>query len=192
MVTMKDLSWKTLSSKYLFKDTWFTLRADTCETQEGKLITPYYVYEFPDWVMAVALTADGKFIMERQYRHALGVTSIELPGGCVDKTDASLEAALRRELLEETGYVFETIESLGKVCANPSTNSNWAHLYLATGGRLEQQQKLDPNEEIEVYLYTFDELKQLLRDNGIVQSMHVTALFYALEKLGYMSFRDVR
>jgi len=188
MVTpMKDLAWKTLSSKYLFKDTWFTLREDTCETRDGKLIKPYYVYEFPTWVMAVALTEDGKFIIERQYRHALGVTSFELPGGCVDETDPSLESALRRELLEETGYEFGQVEYLGKTSANPSTNNNWAHLYLATGGKLVRKQHLDHNEEIEVYLYTPEQLKQLLRDNGIVQSMHVTALFYAFNRLGYFS-----
>jgi 8-oxo-dGTP pyrophosphatase MutT (NUDIX family) len=182
---MKDLRWKTLASKYLFTDNWLTLRADTCETPEGKVVSPYYVYEFPDWVMAVALTTDGKFILERQYRHALGVTSIELPGGCVDPGDPSLEAALRRELLEETGYVFESVEFLARVSANPSTNSNWAHLYLATGGRLEQRQNLDPNEEIEVCLYTYEELKQLLRENGVVQSMHLAAFFYAFQRLGY-------
>jgi ADP-ribose pyrophosphatase len=184
---MKDLRWKTLASKYLFTDNWLTLRADTCETPEGKVVTPYYVYEFPDWVMAVALTTDGKFILERQYRHAAGITSIELPGGCVDPGDPSLEAALRRELLEETGYVFESVEFLARVSANPSTNSNWAHLYLATGGRLEQQQNLDPNEEIEVCLYTYEELKQLLCENGVVQSMHMAAFFFAFQRLGYFS-----
>lgn len=186
---MKDLSWKTISKEYLFTDTWLTMRRDTCETQEGKRIYPYYVYEFPDWVIAVALTRDGRFILERQYRHAIGLTDYELPGGCVDPTDASLEDAVRRELSEETGYTFDKLEYLGKTSANPSTNSNWAYLYLATGGELTQQQHLDHNEEIEVYLYTIDELRQLLRENGIIQSMHVTALFYALEKLGYMTFK---
>lgn len=185
MAEMKDLRWKTLSSHYLFTDNWLTLRADSCETPQGKRIEPYYVYEFPDWVMAVALTADGKFVLERQYRHALGVTSIELPGGCVDKTDASLEAALRRELLEETGYVFGPVEFLGKVCANPATNSNWAYLYLAREGRMEKPQKLDPGEEIEVCLYTYEELKELLANNGVTQSMHMAAFFYAFQRLGY-------
>jgi ADP-ribose pyrophosphatase len=187
IATMNDLRWKTLSSQYLFTDNWLTLRADTCETPQGKLVSPYYVYEFPDWVMAVALTADGRFILERQYRHALGITSIELPGGCVDKTDISLEAAVRRELLEETGYAFQSVEFLGKVSANPATNSNWAHLYLATGGWLEQQQKLDPTEEIEVCLYSFEELKELLRENGVAQSMHMATFFYAFQRLGYFS-----
>lgn len=181
---MKDLSWKTLSSEYVFKEDWFTIRKDTCETQEGKIIAPYYVYEFPAWVAAVALTADGKIIMERQYRHALKETRYEIPGGCVDNTDPSLQAGIERELLEETGYRFEHFEYLGKTSANPSTNNNWLHFFLATGGKKVQQQELDHNEEIEVYLFTIDEVKQLLKDNQIIQSMHVTALFYALQRLG--------
>lgn len=185
---MKDLSWETLSSDHLFKETWFTLRKDVCRTRDGKVIDPYYVYEFPTWVIAVALTTDGRFILERQYRHALGVTDYELPGGCVDDTDASLEDAIRRELREETGYTFASVEYLGKTSANPSTNSNWAHFFLATGGELTEPQQLDHNEEIEVYLYTVDQLRELLRAGGMVQSMHVTALFYALQQLGYATF----
>ena len=95
---------------------------------------------------------------------------------------------MRRELLEETGYTFSSMEYLGKTSANPSTNSNWAHIYLATGGELTQKQHLDFNEEIEVSLYTVDELRQLLREGGIIQSMHMAALWYALQKLGYVTF----
>lgn len=182
---MKDLSWKTISKEYIFKDEWIRMRRDSCETPEGKLISPYYVYEFPDWAIAVAMTTDGRFILERQYRHALGLTSYELPGGCVDPGDVSPEAAVRRELREETGYTFSSVEFLGKTSANPSTFSNWAYLYLATGGERTHPQDLDHGEDIEVQLFTIDELRQLLQQGGIVQSMHVTALFYALPRLGF-------
>ena len=185
---MKDLSWKTLSSEYLYKDTWFTIRKETAERQDGQIVTPYYVYEFPTLVTALALTEDGKVILERQYRHALGLTNYEIPGGCVDDTDASLEAAIQRELLEETGYTFEKYEYLGRTSSNPSTNDNWMHMYLATGGRKVQAQQLDHNEEIEIYLFTIDELKQMLRENQIIQSMHVTAIFYGLARLGHLQY----
>jgi 8-oxo-dGTP pyrophosphatase MutT (NUDIX family) len=185
---MKDLRWKTLSSEYLFKDNWFTIRKDKCEAANGKIIDPYYVYEFPDWVTAVALTQDGKFVMERQYRHALGEVNYEIPGGCVDDTDKSLEEAIARELREETGYVFSQYEYLGKTSANPSTNDNWMHMYLATGGKLVSSQKLDHNEEIEIYLFSIEEMKKLLKENQLIQAMHVTALFYALDKLGELKF----
>ena len=185
---MKDLSWKKISSEYISKDTWGTIRKDVCETPEGKMINPYYVYEFPTWVTAVAVTDDGKFIMERQYRHAIGETNFEIPGGCVDETDASLEAAISRELLEETGYQFRQFEYLGKTSANPSTNNNWMHMFLATGGHLVQSQQLDHNEEIEVYLFSIEEVKKLLKENQIIQSMHVTALLYGLNKLGELKY----
>ncbi len=81
------MDWKILSSEYLFSDLWFKVRKDKCETPQGKIVDPYYVYEFPTWVTALALTEDGKVILERQYRHALGEICIEIPGGCVDDTD---------------------------------------------------------------------------------------------------------
>lgn len=185
---MKNLEWKTLSSETLYEETWFKVRKDTCETPEGKIVSPYYVYEFPTWVTALALTEDNKVILERQYRHAAGITNLEIPGGCVDDTDDSLETAVRRELLEETGYTFSSVEYLGKTSSNPSTNSNWMHMFLMRGGVKVKEQQLDHGEEIEVYLYSIDEVKQLLRNNEIVQSMHVTALLYGLSRLGELNY----
>jgi ADP-ribose pyrophosphatase len=186
---MRALKWKTLKSEYLFKDLWFTVRNDTCERPDGKIVSPYYVYEFPTWVTALAMTEDGKVILEKQYRHGIGEVNYELPGGCVDDTDNSLEEAIARELLEETGYTFTQYEYLGKTCANPSTNNNWMHIYLATGGKLVKEQELDDNEDIELHLVSLDELKQMITENQIIQSMHVTAIFYAFQKLGLLSMK---
>lgn len=180
------MNWKILRSEYIFKDLWFTVRKDVCEKQDGAIVNPYYVYEFPEWVTAVALTEDGKFIFERQYRHALGKTMMEIPGGCVDATDKNLEAAIARELKEETGYVFSGFEYLGKTSANPSTNNNLMHFFLATGGRKIAEQELDPNETIEIHLLELEEVKKLLLSNEIIQSMHATALFYGLLRLGHL------
>lgn len=183
---MKDLKWKLLSSNYLFKDLWFSVRKDTCLSPGGKIISPYYVYEFPTWVAAVPFTEDGKIIMVRQYRHALGETCIEIPGGCVDPSDKNNQAAIARELLEETGYEFSSYDYLGKISANPSTNNNLMHMFLAKGGVKVAEQTLDGNEEIEVELLTVEEVRNLIRENKILQSMHVTCLLYALEKSGHL------
>ena len=178
------MKWKTLSSEYLFKDTWFTVRKDVCEKPDGKIVSPYYVYEFPTWVSAVAFTEDKKIVMVRQYRHAIEETIIEIPGGCVDDTDPSLEKAVARELLEETGYEFSQYQYLGQISPNPSTNNNWMHMFLATGGKQITEQQLDHNEEIEVVLVSIDELKELLSEHKIFQAMHVTTIMYALERMG--------
>ncbi len=182
------MEWKTLRSELLFSDQWFRVRKDVCQRPDGKLVDPYYVYEFPEWVTAVALTTDGRFIFERQYRHAIGLTQFEIPGGCIDPEDRDPREAVARELREETGYEFTDIRYLGRTSANPSTHSNWMHFFLATGGVLTSPQQLDENEEIEVHLFTLEEVKLLLRRNEIIQSMHCTALFYALEALGELRF----
>jgi len=182
------MNWKKLESKYLFRDNWLTLRADRCERPDGKIINPYYVYEFPDWVTAVAFTKENEIILIRQYRHALGETVIEIPGGCVDASDQNLEEACARELLEETGYRFEKMEYLCKTSANPSTNSNLMHIFLATGGEKIAEQKLDEAEDIEILLLSIDQVKQLLRSNQLLQSMHVTALLYGLNRIGELHY----
>lgn len=182
--TGTDMNWTTLSSEYLFNDLWFKVRKDKCETPSGKIVEPYYVYEFPEWVTCFALTEDNKVLMEMQYRHAIGETCWEIPGGCVDDDDPDLESAIRRELMEETGYEFQKYEYLGRTCANPSTNSNWMHMFLATGGKKVSDQNLDPNEEIAVELMDLEEFKNKFRNNEFIQSMHVTCMLYALLKLG--------
>ena len=185
---MAGLKWKILSSEYVFNELWFKVRKDICETPQGKIIDPYYVYEFPTWISAFGLTEEGKVVMIRQYRHALGEICVELPGGCMDDTDKSLEDATARELLEETGYAFSSFEYLGEISANPSTNNNLFHMFLAKGGRKVANQQLDGNEEIEVELYTIDEVKQMLKERKIIQAMHVTCILYALERINELHY----
>lgn len=182
------MKWKILSSEYLFDDLWFKVRKDICEAPSGKIIDPYYVYEFPEWATAFALTEDNKVIIVKQYRHPIEEVIVELPGGCVDDNDKDFQTAIARELLEETGYIFTSYESLGKISANPSTNTNWMHMFLAKGGKKIAEQKLDHNEEIMVELITIEELKKLVRENKIVQSMHITCILYALEKLSELNY----
>lgn len=183
------LKWKHISSEYLFNDTWLRARKDTCEKPDGKIVTPYYVMEYPTWVSAVALTEEGQVILIKQYRHALGETCIELPGGCVDDADKDYEFAIRRELLEETGFEFTTVNYLGSTSPNPSTNNNLMQMFLLQGGKKVQEQSLDANEEIDVLVVSVDELIKMLRNNEIVQAMHVTTIFYALQHLGKLQIK---
>lgn len=180
---MTDLNWKIISSEYIHKGPWATLRSDKCEMPDGRVVDQYYVLEYPNWANAVAITEDNKIIMVRQYRHAAGIVSLEIPGGVIEDGE-NPEEGMRRELLEETGYQFNDVELLCTVYANPSTANNKTFCYLAKGGKKIQEQQLDEHEELEVQEYTIAEVKQLLADNKIAQALHCTGLFYALMKLG--------
>lgn len=182
---MSKLKWEKLSSRYLVKEKWATLRVDACRMPDGTLIDDYYVLEYPDWVNAVAVTEDNEIILIRQYRHAAEEVILEIPGGCIDPGETP-EEAIRRELLEETGYEFTSLEPLATVYANPSTSGNKTYSYLAKGGRKVQEQHLDGREEIEVLKAGLDELRELVLQNKFPQALHVSAVFYALVKLGVL------
>jgi ADP-ribose pyrophosphatase len=177
------MDWKVLESEYLHKEPWLTIRKEKCELPNGTIMPAYYVLEYPTWVSVLALTKDNKAVFVKQYRHGLGVVSIELPGGVVDAGETP-EQGIRREIREETGYEFDSYAYLGKISPNPATSTNYMYMYLATGGEKVAEQSLDETEDVEVVLYSLDEVKQLLKENKIVQSLHCTTIFYALNKLG--------
>lgn len=180
----RELKWTTRESKQLLKDKWIDVRSDSCVRPGGVVVEPFYVYGFPDYTCAVAITKDGKIILEKIYRHGLDVIALELPGGCVDKGDANATETIARELLEETGYRFDKIEFLGNTSPNPTTNTNLMHMFLATGGEFDASQELDKDEDVEVLLVSMDEFVEMFKENKFIQSMHMTAIFLALQKLG--------
>ncbi|MBC7568009.1 MAG: NUDIX hydrolase [Pedobacter sp.] len=179
---MEIVKWKTISSKYLVKEKWATLRVDVVDLQNGVIKDDYYVLEYPNWVTAVAITQDNKIIMVRQYRHGGDIISLEIPGGVIDG-DETPEDAIKREMLEETGYTFDSVELLASNYPNPATSNNISYTYLLKGGIKTHKQHLDEHEILVVEEYTIAEVKQLLKTNEIAQSIHCTALMYGLMAL---------
>lgn len=136
----------------------------------------YYVLEYPDWINVIAITKDGRFVMEKQYRHGLEVISTELPCGVIEEGEDPLYAA-KRELLEETGYSGGEWSKLMTLSPNPSSMNNLAHCFLAVGVEKTAEQSLDENEELEVVLMSEDEVRELLVNGGICQALMVAPLY---------------
>lgn len=99
----KEMEWKTLETKYLFKRNWLTAKVEKVELPDGRIYDEYYTLEYPTWINVIAITKDGKMILERQWRHGLKIVSTEIPAGVVEKGENPMDAA-KRELQEETGF----------------------------------------------------------------------------------------
>lgn len=179
------MKWKILQSDYLFNEPWLTVRKDKCQLPNGHIMDAFYVNEYPEWVNVFALTEEGKVLMVKQYRHGAGEESIELPGGVAEKGE-DLEAACKRELLEETGYACTYWEYLGKISANPSTTNNFMHMYLARNGKKVAEQHLDAEEDLVVMELSIAEVKNLVFEHKLLQSLHTNNIFYALQRLGLL------
>ena len=88
--------WQIVLSNYLIKNKWLTVRKDKVILPSGVEIDDYYVLEYPDWVTVIAITAEGKYVMERQYRHGIQKTCYELCGGTVEKGE-NIHPALKAQ-----------------------------------------------------------------------------------------------
>lgn len=173
---MKNMDWKVLSSEYLFRRPWLTARRDVCQLPDGRINDEYYVLEYPTWINVVAVTRDGEMVLVRQYRHGLGRTCFEIVAGCVEEGEDPMDAA-KRELLEETGYSGgEWHETLVFSC-NASAMNNLSHSFLALGVEKTATQHLDACEDIEVYTFPQEKVKEMLLRGEFMQASMVAPLY---------------
>ncbi|EPT33899.1 NUDIX hydrolase [Phocaeicola abscessus] len=178
----RDMKWETLASEYLIERPWLTARRDRVRLPTGIVNNEYYVLEYPDWVNVIAITKDGEFVFVRQYRYAIGETLYEICAGVVENGEEPLEAA-QRELSEETGYAGGEWETWLTVSANASAQTNLTHCFLARGVEKVSAQRLDATEDIEVCLFSEEEMLRLLRNNEIKQALMAAPLWkYVAEK----------
>jgi len=180
---MSDGKWRITASRHIHKDRWISLRADDCVTDEGAVVAPYYVLEYPDWVEIVALDADNNVLLVRQYRHGLGDISTELPAGGMDPGETDPVAAGGRELLEETGCA-GTLSLVGESRPNAGTHTNRTHIVLARDVVRVAAPKDDPGERIETLWVSAAEALRMALAGELTVGMQTSALLRGLAAAG--------
>jgi len=184
-----DQKWRTTRSETLLKNRWIDVRSDHCITPTGMEISPYYVLSYPEWVHVVAITGSGCIVLVRQYRHAAGAFTLELPGGAADAGDTDLEHAARRELAEETGFTAARWELITSLYPNPATHTNRIHFFLAIDAVCTNPQSLDPGEAgLQVEALSIPAVLNGLRSGLIGQATHVSGLLLGLAAAGRIDF----
>lgn len=139
-----------LSSELLHEGRIFRLLKESVRLPSG-LRQDIDVVAHPGAVAIAALDAEGRLLLVRQYRHALGDWIVELPAGRREAGEDPLVAA-QRELEEETGHRAARWSHLREIYPAPGFCSERIQVYLAEdleavpGGGLEQ----DADEELEV------------------------------------------
>ncbi len=114
--------------------------------------------------VSVVCIVDGKVLVIDDEQPHLGLRR-SFPGGRVDDEDASIEAAAKREILEETGYTFKDWR-LVKVW-QPYRKIEWfIYVWLAWNVEDKREPVLVSGEKIEVRRLGFDEVKALVLERN--------------------------
>jgi 8-oxo-dGTP pyrophosphatase MutT (NUDIX family) len=169
--------WKVISSEIALKAHIFRYLKVKSQSPNTEAIGDFDVIQCFNWVNVLALTKDKKLIMVKQYRHGIQDVTLEIPGGAVHPEEDFLLAA-QRELAEETGYSSSRWKKMGRVSANPAFMNNYCETYLALDAECTTSQKLDDFEEINVELYSLEDIRVMVNSGQIHHSLVIAALYF--------------
>ncbi|GAC1419118.1 MAG: NUDIX hydrolase [Candidatus Velthaea sp.] len=178
----REPAWRIVSSTYPIATPFLRLRSDVVELPDGTIIDEYYVRETRGFCIIFALTADGRVILVRQYKHGAQQEVLELPAGAIDEGEAPRDCAIR-ELAEETGYAGDEPEHIRSFLADPTNSNGSFHVYLVRNASERFATDFDPTEDITVELAALDEVGRMIRDGRINAGSQVASVYTVLDHL---------
>ena len=182
--------WKLLETKYLVDAPWLKVAKEKCELPNGKVIDDFYTLWQPDWVLILARTATGRWVMTEQYRHGSQTIELEFPAGIINKGETPEQAALR-ELQEECGYKLDerTLQMglqtrderaliyLGSLPVNPDRHRGKFHIVFIDGVAKAGETHFDSTEDIESSELSDSELQQKIADGTFCHPLQIAGYY---------------
>ena len=133
----------------------------------------------PGAVVILPLLADGRVLLERQFRYPNDRVFIEFPAGKIDPGEDPLACA-KRELEEETGYTATDWHFVCTIHNAIAYSDEHLDIFLARD-LTEGEAKLDEGEFLELFTATVPELLEMVRKGEITDVKTIIGSFW-LEK----------
>jgi len=169
---------KTLSTEVIFKGRALRLRVDTVETIDGRTSTREIVEHTP-CICVVAVDNEDNVLLVKQFRKPLEKELLEIPAGGIDDGEDA-EAAVIREMQEETGFRPQELERLCGFYSSPGFCDEYLHLYLATD-LVASRLYAEDTAGIELIRVPVAQIPELVASGRIEDCKTITGLCYYLE-----------
>jgi ADP-ribose pyrophosphatase len=163
---------EVLHSKTAFQGKLIDLRVDTVRLPNGKE-TDREVVVHPEVVAMLPVLEDGRLVLVRQFREAVGRTLLEAPAGGIDGDETPEEAA-RREMKEETGYDVGSLDLVSTFYTSPGFLTEKMYLFLVRD--LAPGTPTEENDQLEVVLMTPEEAWEAVERGEMADAKSILAL----------------
>jgi ADP-ribose pyrophosphatase len=157
-----------IKREVIYQGRTITLRCDTWKEHTWDIVL------HPGAVVIIPITSEGKILMVKQWRRAVGKILIELPAGTLEEGEPVAVCA-QRELQEETGYKSNELISLGGFYSAPGFCSEYLHLFLALELEAEPLEP-DSDEAIDVISVTLSEAWDLIKNQHICDAKTIAGV----------------
>jgi ADP-ribose pyrophosphatase len=165
----------------VFSGRVFTVQVESITLPKGHALEAEIV-RHPGSVVIVPLNDLNEVVLVRQYRHAIGRHTWELPAGSL-KAGEDVRAAALRECQEEIVMVAERLQPLGSFFPTPGYCDEEMHFFLATGLRAprdgDEEAHPDEDEDIETRWVPLEEALAMVARGEIVDLKTVAGLSLA-------------
>jgi 8-oxo-dGTP pyrophosphatase MutT (NUDIX family) len=162
-----------ITGERVFEGKLIHVRVDQVRTASGQMATREVV-EHPGAVAILPVLPDGRMVLVRQFRYAVGRELLEVPAGTREPGEAPRDTAIR-ELHEEVGYAAESVELLLRYYISPGWCNEELVVYRATGLR-EIGTQLEHDEHLTAVLVAPDEVPGLIASGDIGDAKTIAAL----------------
>jgi ADP-ribose pyrophosphatase len=164
---------RKVNSRIIYKNPWIQVEQHEVEIRESGQRFPYTYLSSSPSVMVVALTAEGKIVLIRQYRYPRREFAYELPGGGTHGNTP--RQAAREELEQETGFRAARWKKAGEFVVYCGLSDEMCHVFVATGLR-RGKQRLEETEHLSVHEVSRRRLKAMIRSGEFRDGMGLAAL----------------
>jgi ADP-ribose pyrophosphatase len=162
-----------LHSNVVFDGKLLKVRVDTVCLPDGSE-RKREVVEHPGAVGILPVLPDGRLILVRQYRYAVGREMLEIPAG-TREPDEGPEACAHRELREETGYVATELKEMVRFFVSPGWATEELIIYVATDVVPGPSEPAD-DEFLQIVQVRPEDVVHLIRNGDIADSKSIIAL----------------
>ncbi len=160
-------------SRKLFEGSILTIQEEEVHMPDGRRF-PLQIARHPGGAVVVAIDANRRVCLLRQYRHVACGPLWELPAGKLDPAERPLQTA-QRELLEESGLEARHWRALGPVYSSPGVFSEVIHLFLASA-LTQGPSRPQSDEYIEIHWVGLDEALRWAVDGTITDAKTIVGL----------------
>ena len=168
----KKMLWETLRTRYVLNTKWLKVRKEKVKLPASKrILDDFYTIEGGMLVAVLAIDKEGGIVLVKQYRHPVKDTTIDLPGGCIEKGERPIDAA-KRELAEETGMLSGNIKKLVTYYPDSGRTDCVKHIYLAKKLKKDTGKNYpkDKNESISLLRMPLTKLLRRMKEGKIKEA----------------------